>query len=347
MTTKAKPVQIVAHDPSWPLLYEQEKQQLQQQLGDKLYCMEHIGSTAIEGVDARPEIDILVAVDSLAEIDSITRTLQKLSYSCTGKDEFETGWRFSSTQASLSYELYVFEQGDPEIERCRGFRDYLLQNPYMGQAYACIKRCLAAEFPYDTNHYVQGKDSFIRRVDYLAGVARHDQLQASDDVILQPYDPAWPKLAKAEINAIQQFTQLPFVTMQHLGSTSVEGLTAKPLIDIYIAVESIDDKREQWGPPLQALGYIDWPDNPDPTHLRFFKGMPPFGIRRTHHIHMMAMSERFENHILFRDALRNDESLCRQYAQLKQRLACQLSQDREYYTEQKGAFIQSVLAQQQ
>ena len=65
------------------------------------------------------------------------------------------------------------------------------------------------------------------------------------------------------------------------------------------------------------------------------------------HIHMMAMSERFENHILFRDALRNDESLRRQYAQLKQRLACQLSQDREYYTEQKGAFIKSVLAQQQ
>ena len=344
---KNKLVQILDHDPNWPVLFETEKQQLQQQLGDKLYCIEHIGSTSIAGIDARPEIDILVAVDSLTEVDSITSALRTLGYGCTGKDKFETGWLYTRCQDNLTYQLYVFETGDPEIERCVGFRDYLLQHADMAQAYACIKRCLAAEFPYDTNHYVQGKDSFIRRVDYLAGVARHDQLQASDDVILKPYDPAWPKLAKAEMNAIQQFAQLPFVTMQHLGSTSVEGLTAKPVIDIYIAVESIDDKREQWSPPLQALGYVDWPDNSHSAHLRFFKGMPPFGIRRTHHIHIMEMNDRFERHIRFRDALRNDESLHQQYAQLKQRLASQHSQDREYYTEQKGAFIQSVLAQQQ
>lgn len=342
--TRVDLVKVLAHDSNWRHLFEKEKQQLQQQLGEQLCCIEHIGSTAIPDIDARPEMDILVAVDSLTDIDSITSILQTLGYSCTGKDKFETGWLYTRSQDNFTYQLYVFETGDPEIERCVGFRDYLLQHADMAQAYACIKRCLAAEFPYDTSNYVNGKDPFMRRVDYLAGVARQDQLQASDDIILQQYDPAWPKLAAAEMNAIQQFTQLAFVTMQHLGSTSVEGLTAKPVIDIYIAVESIANTRKQWAQPLEALGYVDWPDNPDPTHLRFFKGMPPFGIRRTQHIHIMEMNDRFERHILFRNALINDEDLRRQYAQLKERLASQFGQDREYYTEQKGAFIKSVVS---
>lgn len=78
-------------------------------------------------------------------------------------------------------------------------------------------------------------------------------------------------LAKAEIKAIKTIdNQSSFVSIDHIGSTAVPGLSSKPIVDIFIGIQSIKD-AERWVYPLQLPGSIYWEENPDTTHLRFLK----------------------------------------------------------------------------
>lgn len=228
-----------------------------------------------------------------------------------------------------------------ETKRHLAFRDYMRSHTNEAQAYSWVKRCLAEQFPDDIVAYVNGKDSFIRAIDYRTGTAKQDQHQAKDEIFLEPYNPNWKKLAAAEINAIKKFIHLPFLAIEHLGSTSVEGLRAKPIIDIFIALKNMDEVN-QWTEPLKALGYIDWPDNPNKMHARFFKGMPPFGLRRTHHIHIMAMGDEFKYRVDFRNLLQENTNLRNQYEKLKCTLAKRYANDREAYTSAKAEFIKNA-----
>ena len=163
-------------------------------------------------------------------------------------------------------------------------------------------------------------------------------------LLLNPIICIWPKLAEAEINSIKVITnRLPYLSIEHLGSTAVLGLSSKPIIDIFIILKSIK-KADEWIKPLETLGYVYWDDNPDKSHRRFFKGMPPFGIKRTHHIHILeAANTALEHRILFRDILRRDEKIRLDYESLKLNLSQLHSADREKYTDEKSEFIKKIL----
>lgn len=90
------------------------------------------------------------------------------------------------------------------------------------------------------------------------------------------------------------------------------------------------------------MGYDYWADNPEKAHYRFFKGMPPFGLGRTHHLHILPIGEDFKRRVAFRDLLRSDANIREEYQQLKLRLAAEHPEDREAYTEAKKAFIQKI-----
>lgn len=95
-------------------------------------------------------------------------------------------------------------------------------------------------------------------------------------------------------------------------------------------------EADQWIKPLETMGYIFWDENPDKSHLRFFKGMPPFGAKRTHHIHIVEESNHtIEHRILFRDILRGDEKIRLTYEALKLQLSQSFQSDREAYTDKK------------
>ena len=179
-------------------------------------------------------------------------------------------------------------------------------------------------------------------IDYRAGVAQEDQLNADDSIELNDPDPNWPKYAKAETDAIKQYIDLPCEQIEHAGSTAIYDMKAKPVIDIFIALENIE-LADKWIAPLEAMGYVYWAENPDRTHRRFFKGMPPFGVARTHHLHILAVGEDFKRRIRFRDLLNNNTELRSQYCKLKTQLAEKYATDRERYTDEKGAFIKAVL----
>ena len=165
-----------------------------------------------------------------------------------------------------------------------------------------------------------------------------------DRIEIVDYDPAWPELFRKEEEALRaQLAPLGGFFMEHYGSTSVRGLAAKPIIDIMIGTVS----RKDWPPlvkPIEGLGYVFNDHDADPDQLFFVKGMPPFGKKRTHHIHVYEWNgPRWKTELSFRDYLRGHPEESQKYEALKRSLAAQFATNREAYTEAKGGFIQEVM----
>lgn len=165
-------------------------------------------------------------------------------------------------------------------------------------------------------------------------------------VQIVPYDPMWPLLFEREQQMLARVLA-PWLTgpIEHVGSTAVLGLAAKPVIDIMAGVRNLDDSR----PAIEALtapdmandAYRHAPYKPDVMHW-FCKPTPEF---RTHHLHLVPVGSRmWIDKLAFRDYLRRNSDTAAAYAELKQRLAAGHRHDREAYTEAKGTFIREVLA---
>lgn len=165
-----------------------------------------------------------------------------------------------------------------------------------------------------------------------------------DHINLASYNPNWPDMANLEIKKLREALPIKIIDIQHVGSTAISGLSAKPIIDIQIAVNSLDDIKPIIINELQKLGYEYWAENPDPTRMFFAKGMPPYGEGRTHHVHVVAYdSDHWRNKIIFRDYLRLHADVAQEYVQLKKLLSSAHKHDREKYTDMKTKFINKIL----
>lgn len=158
---------------------------------------------------------------------------------------------------------------------------------------------------------------------------------------LVPYDPVWPLQFDAERHALEAILA-PWLDghIEHIGSTAILGLCAKPVIDIMAPVHSLAASRLAIQ-AAQAAGYVHFPYKPDVMHW-FCKPSPEF---RTHHLHMVPIgSPLWNERLAFRDALRGNPMLAGEYAALKTRLAVEFRHDREAYTDAKTPFVNRVLA---
>jgi len=170
-----------------------------------------------------------------------------------------------------------------------------------------------------------------------------ESLQAAihEDVALQAYDACWPGLFEAERARLQSLFPDDFIAVEHMGSTAVPGLAAKPVIDILAGVESMAAARALVA-PLCANGYT--------TSAEFNAALADrqwlmrwANGHRTHHLHLVVHGGTpWAQRLRFRDALRADPVLAARYAALKAGLAAQYPKDREAYTEAKAAFVQAV-----
>jgi GrpB-like predicted nucleotidyltransferase (UPF0157 family) len=131
--------------------------------------------------------------------------------------------------------------------------------------------------------------------------------------------------------------------IEHFGSTAVPGLAAKPIIDILIAVVSLTRAKATMVEPITGLGYVYWVENPKTDRMFFVKGMPPYGERRTHHVHITEPDgEMWRRRLAFRDYLRARPDEARRYEALKRDLAVRYPTDREGYTDAKTEFVEAV-----
>lgn len=171
------------------------------------------------------------------------------------------------------------------------------------------------------------------------------KINKADAIELVPYDMQWPKMAKQEIDHLRKiFPVDQIIDIQHVGSTAIPDILSKPIIDIQIAVHSLSAIKQKAIEILEKLGYVYWYDNPDPERLFFVKGMPPFGKKRTHHVHIVEPSSKhWKEKIAFRDYLIAHPDVAREYEKIKIKFATQYQYDREKYTDAKTTFIKEIL----
>jgi len=157
------------------------------------------------------------------------------------------------------------------------------------------------------------------------------------------YHADWYDLFEQERRVLHQHIGHLVLDIQHVGSTAVPGLDAKPIIDIAVAVTSVV-VIPQCKPLLCAFGYLDRGDAGTEGGYLFVKGSAP--DVRTHHLHLVARDDpQWGNYLRLRDLLRADETLRTRYARLKNTLQQQFAEDRKGYTAAKQEFIRGLLRQ--
>jgi GrpB-like predicted nucleotidyltransferase (UPF0157 family) len=160
-----------------------------------------------------------------------------------------------------------------------------------------------------------------------------------------PYDCAWPSLFEAEAARIREAMRGLALRVEHVGSTSVPGLAAKPVIDIQVSVATL----EPLGMYAESLAELDYAHVP----LGAFDSVYPFFQKPvkwpcTHHIHLCVLGEEQERrHLAFRNYLRSHPAVAAEYLELKRNLAATHSEatleSRENYSLSKSEFVTSVL----
>lgn len=169
-------------------------------------------------------------------------------------------------------------------------------------------------------------------------LARHPSLDDAFDpaVRIVQHDPAWMRQADEELRRIGEALGPLAVRLEHVGSTAVPGLAAKPILDLQLSVASMEPRAGYIG-PLERLGYLFAPD-PDSPDFHFFAKPPE--RPRTHHLHVCEAGGSHElRHLAVRDFLREHGHEAARYAALKRELVKRHPQDRLRYMAGKEQYV--------
>ncbi|WP_051413994.1 GrpB family protein [Desulfitobacterium metallireducens] len=157
-------------------------------------------------------------------------------------------------------------------------------------------------------------------------------------VVVNDYNYQWPSMFKVEADKICEVFGEELIAVHHIGSTSVPGIKAKPIIDIMPLVRDIE-VVDKFNDRMIALGYEPMGEFGIPKRRFFYKG----GEDRTHHIHIFEYgSIGAERHLAFRDFLRKHENDAKEYSLLKELLAKRFPNDIEGYIDGKNDFVKSL-----
>lgn len=162
----------------------------------------------------------------------------------------------------------------------------------------------------------------------------------AEEVIIADYRSEWAEQFEYEKARLQSALHGKTIVIEHIGSTSVQGLPAKPILDIAAGVSHLAEADDFIG-PICAIGYEYVPKADFPNRRFFRKGEWRKG---THHLHVYELqSEEWSNNIRFRNYLRSNPEKVQEYARLKKQLASLYAEDRATYTLLKAPFINSVI----
>ena len=165
-------------------------------------------------------------------------------------------------------------------------------------------------------------------------------------VQLHAYDPAWAEAFRAEAELLSQHVseaELPALLFEHIGSTAVAGLEAKPIIDLMAGHQPGIDLRA-YIETLEDAGYESRGPQGVPEREFFVRGPEH---HRTHHLNLVPFDGKFwRDHLRFRDRLRDEPAVRAAYAALKQQLAAAHPDDRGAYTAGKAGFVLHIISEQ-
>ncbi|MFI4938719.1 MAG: GNAT family N-acetyltransferase [Candidatus Berkiellales bacterium] len=160
-----KVIEVVPYNPKWTEMFDTQAQLIKQALGKNCIAIHHIGSTAVPGLAAKPIIDIIPVVHDIVAVDTATKNMEKLGFVAKG----EYGMLFRRYFQKEEFNIHVFEDGNPVIERHLKFRDWMRTHPEDRDAYAKLKEDLALQYPNDILSYCFAKDAFVASIDAKTG----------------------------------------------------------------------------------------------------------------------------------------------------------------------------------
>lgn len=335
----SKRLRVVESDPAWPVRFAAEAGRIRAALPGDAFRIEHVGSTAVPGLAAKPIIDMVLFVPDFAAGEALIEPLRSLGYVYHGIAGIP-GRRYFDLPSPVPGELDIFHlhmypEGHDDAARLLAFRDYLRRTPAARETYAAAKRDLAARYPNDILLYTGGKTAAIRPIyRAIAGLP-------VDTVEVSPYDPAWPGEFEGEAARLREVLGQAILDVEHVGSTAVPGLAAKPIIDMMLVIEDFDAAR-----PLvrqvEELGYWYCGENGIPRRHYFIREDAAGAV--THHLHALEdTSLEARKHRLFRDHLRANPPDRDAYGSLKLSLAAIHARDRQAYQEGKTDLIERIL----
>ena len=160
---------VVDYDPCWAAKYDAEKDKITAVLKDNCVGIWHIGSTAVQGLAAKPVIDIMAAVKSLKEVDCAVKAFRKDGYEYLGEFGIAGRRYLRKGGDEWTHQLHIFAAGDKQnILRHIAARDYLRRHKEAREEYASLKKRLAKLCPYNIEGYCDGKGAFVKRMEKQA-----------------------------------------------------------------------------------------------------------------------------------------------------------------------------------
>ena len=157
-------VKVVPWNPAWPAMFAAESALLEKTLGrEVIQAVHHIGSTAVEGLCAKPVIDLLLEVPSLDALDRKSGAMEAAGYEVMGEFGIPGRRYFRKGGDQRTHQIHAFASGSPHLVRHLAFRDHLRNFPCVAAKYGRLKTRLAAGCGNDLEVYNDGKDSFVRQ----------------------------------------------------------------------------------------------------------------------------------------------------------------------------------------
>ena len=159
-----EPIHLVEYDPDWPRQFELLRSRLAAALGDLALAIEHVGSTAVPGLAAKPILDADVVVLTQADLQAAVERLEGIGYRHQGDLGIPGREAFDWPPTDARHHVYVLVAGADELRRHLGFRDRLRADPAAARAYGDLKRELAERHGNDRVAYGDAKSAFVERI---------------------------------------------------------------------------------------------------------------------------------------------------------------------------------------
>ena len=169
---RTKKVVVLPYDRTWKVAFEEIKREIEGAIGDFIIGIEHVGSTSVEGLSAKPIIDIDVIIKDYSMFDAVVSKLEAIGYLHEGnlgiKDR--EAFKYSNKPHLQQHHLYVCPQQSKELYRHITFRDFLINNPEAVKKYSAVKEKAAQLFPDNIEKYIAYKSPCIEELYRLCGL---------------------------------------------------------------------------------------------------------------------------------------------------------------------------------
>jgi len=169
---RTKRVVVESYDETWTSAFEEIKKEIESAVGDLIIGIEHVGSTSVEGLSAKPIIDIDIIINDYSIFDAVVNKLNNIGYIHEGnlgiKDR--EAFKYSDRSHLQRHHLYVCPQQSEELHRHITFRDFLRSNPEAVKRYGAVKEKAAQLFPDNIEKYIEYKSPCIEELYKLCGL---------------------------------------------------------------------------------------------------------------------------------------------------------------------------------